>query len=65
MGFKPVNKEEMNKTMPRISVNLELIGDRALQFKALTESIGISGKDLLTQMTEYCLDNPDPVEPKK
>lgn len=57
MAFKPVNKEEMNKELPRVSVNLELVGERAKEFKKMCEDTKVSGKDLITQMAEYCLDD--------
>lgn len=57
MAFKPVNKEAMNKDLVRVSVNLELIGDRATAFKKMCEDTNVSGKDLIVQMAEYCLDD--------
>lgn len=62
MPFKPVNKEEMNKDLARVSVNLELIGDRALVFKRVCEETKVSGKDLIVQMAEYCLDEMAPAK---
>ncbi len=56
MPFKPVNKEEMNKDLARTSVQLELVGERALAFKKACEDTKVSGKDMAIQMAEYCLD---------
>lgn len=56
MPFIPVNKEEQNKNLPRVSVNLDLVGEPAVKFKALCESSKLSGKDLIHQMAIYCLE---------
>lgn len=55
MPFKPVNKEAMNKDLPRVSVNLELIGEDAIAFKKMCTDTSVSGKDLIVQMASYCL----------
>lgn len=56
MPFKPVNKEEMNKNLARVSVNLDLVGESATAFKKACEDAKISGKSMIVQMAEHCLD---------
>lgn len=55
MPFKAVSKEDANKALPRISVNIQLVGDLATEFKKEMIRADISGKDLAYQMVTYCL----------
>lgn len=55
MAFKPVNKEDQTKDQFRMAISVELIGEPAVFFKKMAEDTKISGKELVTQMVHYCI----------